>query len=56
LQVPRSLPGPITIIIIITTIITAGKRRFSRCFSASWGWQPLCVFSLIAFPSTLKAC
>jgi len=35
LQVPRSLPGPITttIIIIITTTITAGKRRFSRCFA-----------------------
>jgi hypothetical protein len=31
LQVPRSLPGPITTtinIIIITTTITAGKRRF----------------------------
>jgi hypothetical protein len=58
LQVPRSLPGPITttIIIIITTTITAGKRRFSRCFAASRGWQPLCIFSLIAFRSTLKAC
>jgi hypothetical protein len=56
LQVPRSLPGPITIIIIITTIITAGKRRFSRCFAASRGWQPLCLFSLIAFRPKLKAC
>jgi hypothetical protein len=57
LQVPRSLPGPITTtIIIITTIITAGKRRFSRCFAASRGWQPLCLFSLIAFRPKLKAC
>jgi hypothetical protein len=55
LQVPRSLLGPITTT-IITTIITTRKRRFSRCFSPPRGQQPLCIFSLIAFRPTLKAC
>jgi hypothetical protein len=55
LQVPRSLPGPITTTIIIT-IITTRKRRFSRCFSPPRGQQPLCIFFLIAFRSKLKAC
>jgi hypothetical protein len=56
LQVPRSLPGPITTTIIITIITTRRKRRFSRCFSPPRGPQPLCIFSLIAFRSKLKAC
>jgi len=44
------LPGPVTTTIIIT-IITAGKRRFSRCFSPVRGQRPLCILSLIAFRS-----
>jgi len=56
LQVRRSLLGPITTTTIITTIITTRKRRFSRCFSPLRGQQPLCLFSLIAFRSKLKAC
>jgi len=55
LQVPRSLPGPITII-IITTIITTSKRVFSRCYSPPRGQQRLCIFSLIAFRRMLKTC
>jgi hypothetical protein len=56
LQVRRSLPGPIITTIIITTIITTRKRLFSRYFSLSRAQQPLCIFSLIAFHSTVKAC
>jgi hypothetical protein len=56
LQAPRSLPGPIIITTIIITIITTRKRLFSRRFSPSRGQQPLCVFSLIAFCSTVESC
>jgi len=55
LQVPRSLPGRITTV-IITTTITTSKHGFSRCFSPPRGPQPLCIFSLIAFRRKLKAC
>jgi len=54
LQVRCSLLDRITTI-IITTTVTARKRRFLRCFSPSRGQQPLCIFSLIAFRSKFKA-
>jgi hypothetical protein len=44
LQVRRSLPGPIIITTTITTIITAGKRRSSRCLPPARGQQPLYIY------------